>query len=478
MKIVVATPVGRTELGDQIDYFPSRWSGNTGQYKSTSFYPFNLAYLSALLKRDTSHSVRMIDMNYYGVDSDEYIDIIIKAKPDLLIVEVDAIIYNKQLKIFKELKSRLPELKILACGPQPTATPEHTLANGVDYVALREFEQNIVRFIKSDFNKEAQGIYPNPSVDLIDLNTLPFPENEDVSRRSYCRYYGSEYNEIEMWATRGCPVMCNFCVVANVYSGKANHRVRSVKSVIEEIKYLQKNIPDMDGIFFNDESHTINKKFIKQLCRAIIDEGINKQLKFNCMCNYDTLDRELLSIMKEAGYYKVRIGLESLEESTMQHISKYRSKSNLSRLLDVLHNCRELGIKVYGTISVGTVGSTFEKDIESFNTIEKLHREGYVQEFQLSINTPLQGTPFYDRAKSNGWLIDTKSNFDGTYGSMVNLPDYPAEKVDEAFAYGEKLRAKLNEINVNNGVRYSSYDKQWCAPVYATSNRVIGKGVL
>ena len=72
MFILVTTPVGRTELGDQIDYFPSRWSGSSGKFKVTTFYPFNLSYLTAMLKRDTEHRVRMIDMNYYGVDSDEY----------------------------------------------------------------------------------------------------------------------------------------------------------------------------------------------------------------------------------------------------------------------------------------------------------------------------------------------------------------------------------------------------------------------
>ena len=76
MFILVTTPVGRTELGDQIDYFPSRWSGSSGKFKVTTFYPFNLSYLTAMLKRDTEHRVRMIDMNYYGVDSDEYRNIV------------------------------------------------------------------------------------------------------------------------------------------------------------------------------------------------------------------------------------------------------------------------------------------------------------------------------------------------------------------------------------------------------------------
>ncbi|MCH4293794.1 B12-binding domain-containing radical SAM protein [Shewanella sp. 3B26] len=478
MFILVTTPVGRTELGEQIDYFPSRWSGSSGQYKVTTFFPFNLAYLTSMLKRDTGHQVRFVDMNYYGVDSDEYLSIVNQLKPDILIVEIDSIIYRKQMAIFRTLKLAHPTLKIIACGPQVSASPTDALANGVDFVATGEFEESITELINADFATDVEGIYPNGRRKLLDVNSLPFPEDEDVSRRNYCRLYGSEYNEVEMWVTRGCPVMCNFCVVANVYYGKPNHRTRSLDNVIAEIKYLQKSIPDLQGIFFNEEAHTINRNYLRDLCRRLIEEGLNKTLKFNCMGNYDTLDTETLKLMKEAGYYKVRIGLESLDESVMQHISKFRSKSNVSRLLDVLHDCRALGIKVYGTMSVGTVGANYDSDIESLNTIEKLHAEGYIQEFSLSINTPLQGTPFFDKAKEENWLIATSSDYDGSYGSMVELPEYPAALVNKAFEYGSQIRARINQKNQENGVHYSSYDRQWCAPVYATSSRKEGTGIL
>ena len=478
MFILITTPVGRTERGEQIDYFPSRWSGSSGKFKVTTFYPFNLSYLTSMLKRDTTHNIRMIDMNYYGVDNDEYIDIVRKLSPDLLIVEIDSIIYRKQLAIFKSIKKALPNIKILACGPQPTATPIHALENNINYVATGEFEHTITNFIKSNLSIETPGIYPNKQKNLLDINTLPFPDDIDLKRRNYCRLYGSEYNEVEMWVTRGCPVMCNFCVVANVYYATPNHRVRDIDNVIEEIRYLQKTIPDLQGIFFNEEAHTINKNYLRALCQRLIDEGLNKELKFNCMGNYDTLDHSTLKLMKQAGYYKIRIGLESLDESVMKHISKFRSKSNFKRILDVLYNCKELGIKIYGTMSVGTVGSNYDSDIESLNTVKKLHDEGYIQEFSLSINTPLQGTPFFEKAKSKGWLILTSSDYDGSYGSMVNLPNYTAELVNQAFEYGSRLREEINNINIKNGIHYSSYDEEWCSPVYATSNRIIGKGIL
>lgn len=478
VRILISTPVGRTESGQQIDYFPSRWSGSSGEYKVTSFYPFSLAYLSSCLKTRTDHHVKMVDANYYGVDEDEYVDIVTTVSPDILIVEIDSIVYAKQLRIFSRIRQRLPKIVIIGCGPHPTAQPQHALDNGIDFVAIGEFEQSIVNLVRSDLSPSTPGIYPNPRGPLVDIDTLPLPENDDIKRRDYCRLYGSEYREVEMWVTRGCPVMCNFCVVANVYYGRPNFRTRNLDNVIAEIRALQRDIPALEGIFFNEEAHTFNKKYLAQLCDRLIAEGLQNELKFNCMGNYDTLDHALLSKMKSAGYYKIRIGLESLDQDSMQVISHTGLKSNVGKLMEVLTACRELGIKVYGTLSVGTLGATYEKDVQTLDKVAELHRNHLLQEFSLSINTPMVGTPFYEHCERNGWLTRSEMDYDGNYGAIVDLPHYSADQINRAFAYGTNVRTAINEANKASGVHYSSYDRQWCAPVYATSQREIGTGIV
>ena len=478
MRILIATPVGRTESGQQIDYFPSRWSGSSGDYKVTSFFPFSLAYLSSCLKERTPHHVRMVDANYYGVDEEEYLTIVTAIAPDVLIVEIDSIIYAKQLRLFKRIREQRPNIIIIACGPHPTAQPQRTLDNGADFVAIGEFEQSIVDLINNDFSPGTPGIHPNPRGPLVDINSLPFPENSDIKRRDYCRLYGSEYREVEMWVTRGCPVMCNFCVVANVYYGRPNFRTRNLDNVVAEIRMLQRDIPSLEGIFFNEEAHTFNKKYLAELCDRLTAEGLNDELKFNCMGNYDTLDPGLLSKMKAAGYYKIRVGLESLDHDSMRMISHTGLKSNVGKLMDVLTACRALGIKVYGTLSVGTLGATYQKDIQTLDKVAELHRDHLLQEFSLSINTPMAGTPFYDHCVKHGWLSNHDEDYDGNYGAMVSLPHYSAEEINRAFAYGTQIRAAINNANKASGIHYSSYDRDWCAPVYATSHRQVGTGIV
>ena len=129
-------------------------------------------------------------------------------------------------------------------------------------------------------------------------------------------------------------------------------------------------------------------------------------------------------------------------------------------------------------MTIGAAGSSNEKDCESLLKIENLHAEGLVQEFSLSINTPMRGTPFYEECIANGWLIEEASHFDGAYGSIVNFDNYSSEQMNEAFAFGTSVRNKLNQLNESMGITYSSYDREWCAPVFNTTNRQKGQGII
>jgi radical SAM superfamily enzyme YgiQ (UPF0313 family) len=322
----------------------------------------------------------------------------------------------------------------------------------------------------SNFNAATQGIYPNGRGKLVDLDELPLPENQDIKRRSYNRIHSCEYKELEVYATRGCPYMCDFCVAVHVYYGKPSFRVRDPKSVVDEIKLLKTETSELEGIFFNEDSHSINKPFIQKLCQEIIAEGLDF-MKYECMANYADLPRPLLEQMRKAGYYKVRVGVESLEYDSLNFIKKNKD----DRLLQFLHDCQDLGIKVWTSLSMGTSTATFEKDMRTLDHIEKMWDRKLIQDLSVSINQPLAGTPFYTECESkNLFRISASKSFDGLKDVMVENPSYPSEMVRLAFDRATKLRNYVNLMNREAGITYSAYDKEWCSDVYATTNRPPG----
>ena len=463
MKIVVATSIGKNREGLRYTLFPSRWS-MASQFHADAYYPYDLAYLSSILKQETPHQVKMIDGNFLGYTINKYRDVLIEQKPDLIIMEADSLTYLEDMEMLRMVKETIP-VQLLLCGPYPTYAPEKTLQDGADWVALGEFQWAVANLIKNGMDAGTPDIFPNGRAELFDIDQLPLPENHDISRREYSRIYACEYRELEVFPTRGCPVNCNYCVARNVYYDSPKFRVRNVNAVIEEIWYLKNRYPELEGIFFNEESHTSNHAYTLELCEALQKNG-PPNFHYECMTNYSALDRQLLEAMKAAGYYKVRIGIETMDADNHDKIFAGKWKKDTNRMMQVLTDCRDLGIKVYGTFTVGTYGASAISDLQTLENVKKLYHENLLQDFQVSINTPMPGTPFYDIVKENGWLVtDDISKQNGMAGSVVSFPDYSKEQIEEVFCRFTEFRHNSFLQNREKGINYSMYDQQWVSRV-------------
>ena len=86
----------------------------------------------------------------------------------------------------------------------------------------------------------------------LDINELPWPEDDDISRLSYA-FPGepsSEYVEMQMYASRGCPGACNFCVARQIYYDRPNWRPRKVKDVIKQLDTLN---PELEILCYSED---------------------------------------------------------------------------------------------------------------------------------------------------------------------------------------------------------------------------------
>ena len=478
MFVLISTPIGRTENGYWIDYFPSRWSYSARPYRQHSYYPYNLAYLSAYMKQETHHAVKIIDPQYLGMEEDEYISTIMRFNPDVWVVEVDAIIAKRQEFIICELRNQGFNGKILLCGPHPTGSPEEVLSWGVDFVAISEFEQSIVDLAKVNFIESVniKGIFPNRENNVVDLLKLPFPEDSDIKRRNYCRLPGLRYRQVEMYATRGCPFSCDFCVTTGLYYCDHKQRVRGYDSIINEIRYMSETIQGFEGVFFNDDTHAINTKFIRGLCKKLIKSGLNRY-HYSCLTTYSSLNMDVLTLMKQAGYYYLQIGIESIVHAHIERANQtYLQKIDNQKLISVLESARKLNFYLSGTMVFGAMGSTYESDMATLDEVERLYAEGLIGEISVSVAVPFIGTRFYKECAEKGYLSkDIK--YDGKTDCPVSYPWYSSDKIRLVFDRANELSASFFKKNQNKGIHFSSWDKEWCAPVFALNDRKPGEMV-
>lgn len=456
MKIVLANSVGLGENGERYVHFPSRWTAveSPSWYDHSkgwmTFYPFMLAYCSALLKRDTPHTVTFLDGNLNNWNHATYLQKITAEKPDWLVMETSTLAFAMDMKLANAVKATTG-CKVIFAGQHPSAFPAETLAAGADHVCIGEYEMTVKDLLNGMPPEKIPGLYPNPRRPLTDPNLLPWPEDDDVRRMDYKEPAVNEYRELELFASRGCPLACNFCVVANVYYGGAGSwRPRDVDDVTNEIAAMKRKYPEMEGVFFDDEAHNGRKEFIIALCKSIIAKGLHT-LKYNAMCGYWNLDREMLEWMKKAGYYKLRVGIETADKEVARVMQKSQS---VKKLYAALEAARDIGIRVYGTFTYGALASSPERDRSTTALIKDLLEKKLLYDMQISICTPQPGTPFYTSCANEGAITTFDWNkYDGGRNVIQSYQHYSALQIKE-----EVARARHTAANASGGARFKDAD--------------------
>ncbi|MFQ5444857.1 MAG: B12-binding domain-containing radical SAM protein, partial [Nitrospinales bacterium] len=241
------------------------------------------------------------------------------------------------------------------------------------------------------------------------------------------------YRQIQMYASRGCPRRCNFCAAATLYYDELNWRPRNVDDVVREIRMLKEKYPEMEGVFFDEEVHNIKKSFNIALAKAIQDADLH-HLKYEALCEYVSLDEEALKEMQNAGYYKIRFGIETASNVIADKMTLGK-KHNPEKLRSILKFGKSIGMVFYATFSLGGLGSSKEEDQKTVDLIYELTSQGLLDEAQVSINTPQPGTDFYKTCMEESFLKkDHKwQDFDGNGHVVVDYPNYAAQEIQKMF---------------------------------------------
>ena len=439
MKVAVCNSVGIDADGYAMIHSPSRWTNSTKDLNIFTYYPWQLSYCSSMLKRDTDHEVKFFDGCLDKLDHDAFVERVSEFGPDYLVMDCATRTIDADSRFAKEIKNRFGT-KLIFCGPHPTTFPEE-VSQYADHVVLREYELVVLDILQGKELANIYGLYPNTNLrPPLDVNNLPFPEDDDVSRLDYGMpgEPSSEYLEIQAYASRGCPLSCTFCVCGNISYERPNWRPRNPENVVLELQTLRAKYPQLEGIFFDEEVHNGSKKYILDLTKAIRENGLD-DLKYDVMCGQWPMDEEVLDAMKGAGYYMVRLGIETAGEHAARGMELMK-KFNVPRLKQLMQYGTSIGLKFYGTFTFGGEGSTDDCDKKTLDLINDLVSKDMLWRFQLSISTPQPGTPFFNRMKEKGFLdnVDWK-HFDGGNHCVVNRPDYPPEKVMANFRAAEEL---------------------------------------
>jgi anaerobic magnesium-protoporphyrin IX monomethyl ester cyclase len=221
---------------------------------------------------------------------------------------------------------------------------------------------------------------------VADLDSLPFADLTLIKGSDRMR-------QTPIMTSWGCPFDCNFCSVTAMFGKK--YRVRSPENVVAELKQKQPQ-----RVFFYDDNFAANRKRLKTLLQMIIDEGL--QFSWSAQVRTDVArDPELLELMRRAGCWMVYLGLESINQSTLDAYAKSQSVEDIVFAIKTLH---EAGIKSHGMFVLGADSDTkgVVRDTVDFALKNR------VDTVMLNILTPLPGTPLFDEMDEQGRIFDKR----------------------------------------------------------------------
>lgn len=375
---------------------------------SFPFPPLPLAALAALTPG--GHEVVIGDENVRPVDLDFGADV------------VGITGYSMQKERVYELADafRKKGAKVAIGGPLVRKDTVGECAAHADAVFLGEAEYTWPRFIGDCEAGRVQALYEQEG--LVDMSDSPVPRFDLLELASY--------SSAIIETSRGCPHSCEFCEIPIRLGKRA--RTKSPGQAMAEVRELYRL--GCDSIFIIDDNFLGSRKRALALLSELRDfvRSTDYRVYFSCQFTIDTAhDESVLSLLREANFRRVFIGIETSSESSLKTVGK-RQNTGMD-LLDAVHMIQSHGIIVWGAFIVGFDNDGAEVFDEQFRFIQA----AAIPVAMVGLLQALPGTPLYGRMVREGRLKDNEAGgIRGPFNHLISTNIVPLKMSEGDLARG------------------------------------------
>ncbi|MBI4689205.1 MAG: B12-binding domain-containing radical SAM protein [Nitrospirae bacterium] len=340
-----------------------------------AYETFAIQYLASTLKKhgfstevffDCSMNKDYLDQDFFLTNvlsllPDQLARGILDTNPDVVGFSILTVFYPEISKIMRCLKSRKPELIIIAGGPHCILAPSQILENpDIDFIFrgdadislpmfLNELRSHSIEDIKTFSSERLPGVANMFDGKMIDRGFGPLLENLDEAPFPEKDAYYKKNPSLRLMYTascsRGCIFTCTYCnsnTLRKIYKecNQNYFRVRSVENVMEELRYVKAKYKPK-YIMFLDNLFASRKEWLRKFAE-IYKRDIN--LPFFCETNPNVHTTETIDLLADAGCAIVQFGFQTPNENVRREIL-HRYETN-ARITELVKRAKERGIFV------------------------------------------------------------------------------------------------------------------------------------
>jgi radical SAM superfamily enzyme YgiQ (UPF0313 family) len=264
------------------------------------------------------------------------------------------------------------------------------------------FPQELVGHFDSVVVGEAEQVWPRVVMDLVMNRLEPFyeapfaPDIDDIPPPRYDLVEPAYGIAVVTEATRGCPFRCTYCQL-NIRP--APFRKRPIGDVIRDLKatsalpfHKRKLAMIYDNNFGGDMEHA--KALLREIAKLDL-WAVGLQFTLGCLD-----DPEFVDLMVEARCAMAFLGLESLNEASLESVLKRHNK--VRKYEQQFRMMKERGILTFAGFMVALDEDTPEYYREASAKLEQVDPSAIL----TSIAIPIPGTPLHREVVDAGRIVD------------------------------------------------------------------------
>jgi len=385
--------------------------------------PIDIGYIAALLEFK-GYKCSFLDTI---LSQFSYLDIINNVdlvSADIIVLRPNENAYDVTIKLAKDLRIQFGhKVFIFIIGPVASMSVEYFMfpESPFDLCIIGEAEYSLLEILEQlEKGQTLVGIKGTAYVldkklkieekrkNIANLDDLPFPKHDFFVDKGYLFFYPVHIMNKKkvgfMLLSRGCPYECSFCSPIGRVSYGKRYRRRSIKNILEEMRFLIKL--GVNLIYFLDDIFNYDPLFVEKFCHQIIKSKIH--IKWAAQCRIDKITTNLLKLMKDSGCVCLNVGIESASEKILKIFNK---DMDLNEVLKKVHYCRKIGICIVGNFVVGMDG---ELEQDRKKTMEFIGKAKFNLIEVLFFN-PYPGSLAFDKY-GNREDVDLYSRYETVFG--------------------------------------------------------------